>query len=283
MPFVTRFAPSPTGLLHLGHAFAACTVLDAAAASGGKALLRIDDLDTTRCRFEFERSLIDECEWLGFDTNEPLLRQSQRGGAYEAALETLAAKRLVYPCFMSRAQIRQSIASAPHEGEPVYVREGPVISDEDLMARLVAGEAPVWRLDSRLAQDILPYGATFLEEGSGDDIKPGEHAIDMSKLGDVILSRRDVPASYHLATVVDDAEQGVTHVIRGADLHSSAHLQAALCLFLALPVPVYRHHRLIRDEGGKRLAKRHDALALKRLRDQGMSLDGVRALWGSTT
>lgn len=280
MPFVTRFAPSPTGHLHLGHGFAGLKVLGDARDAGGIAHLRIDDLDRTRCRKAFEISNLDDCAWLGFDVGEPLLRQSLRQEAYDKALEDLAAQKLIYPCFKSRSAIRESIASAPHDGEPVYVRSGPVISDDELMARMMAGEAPAWRLDSVRAQESLPYGSTFLEEGAGEGVLAGEHAIDLSRLGDVILARRDVPASYHLATVVDDAEQSVTHVIRGADLHVAAHVQAALSLFLKLPVPIYRHHRLITDDKGERLAKRHDALALKAMREGGLTLGALKAQLG---
>ena len=282
--FVTRFAPSPTGHLHLGHGFSALTLLDAAQAAGGEARLRIDDLDTTRCRHEFEASNIEDCAWLGFTIDEPLWRQSEREGVYTAALEKLAEQKLIYPCFKTRteigAEMEESIASAPHEAARVYVRAGPPVSDEELMERLMKGESPAWRLDSVKAQDTLPYGASFAEEGEADGVVPGEHMVDFAKAGDVILSRRDVPASYHLATIVDDAAQGVTHVIRGADLAASAHVQAGLACLLELPVPVYLHHRLIMDETGKRLAKRHDALALRALRDGGMTLRDMRARLG---
>lgn len=269
----TRFAPSPTGLLHLGHAFSALTAWDMAEGCGGEFLLRIEDIDTTRCRKEFETAIFRDLQWLGLRWPEPVMRQSERQRAYDGALDALRRAGLVYPCTCTRREILQAL-SAPQEGVPpsaVY----PGIC----RGRTDAPESAAWRLD--LARALDRAGPLhFIETG----MEAGEHAVSPARLlaetGDVVLARRDIGTSYHLAVVVDDAAQGITHVIRGMDLFLSTGLHRLLQALLGLPVPVWHHHRLIRDDAGRRLAKRDDARAIARYREDGLDPGGLRRLAG---
>ncbi len=276
--FVTRFAPSPTGPLHLGHAFSALTAWDLARSSGGKCLLRIEDLDAARSRPEYDAALRDDLAWLGLAWPEPVLRQSERLPVYAAALDRLAAMDLTYPCRCTRADIRAAL-SAPQEGapaDPVY----PGTCRPRPMTDLRPGDAI--RLDLRRALQAAGQQLFFEEAGP---IHPGLHALNpdamLAGLGDVVLGRKDTgAAAYHLAVVVDDAHQGITDVVRGADLWEATPLHRLLQALLGLPAPVWRHHRLIRDEDGRRLAKRDDARAIARYRADGLSPAAVRALVG---
>jgi len=278
--FVTRFAPSPTGRLHLGHAFAAWQAHDAARAVGGRFLLRIEDIDQTRVRPGFEAALYDDLAWLGLSWETPVLRQSERRPAYRAALETLAARGLIYRCFKTRQEVLDEIGRAPH-GPEVYggVYRGQALDAEEEAGRLAQGEAFAWRLSLALARDALGGfdHLAFLEEGQGPDGERGWIKAEPALAGDVILARKDVGVAYHLAAVVDDAHQGVTHVIRGQDLFAAAHIQRLLQALLGLPTPTYRHHRLLRAPDGKRLAKRNGGETLADLRAAGVSPAQVRA------
>lgn len=271
---VTRFAPSPTGLLHLGHAYAALVAQQRAGA--GRFLLRIEDIDQTRCRPEFEALIFDDLHWLGLSWPAPVMRQSDRMVAYRHALTKLAASGLVYPCRCSRGDIRAAL-SAPQEGVVLHGPDGPVYpglcrgrSMHD------AGPQDALRLDMRKAVRGLSRLA-FMEHGP---CRGGRHVVDPDRLvaevGDVVLSRRDMGTSYHLSVVVDDAAQGITEVTRGADLYAATFLHVLLQALLELPCPDHYHHKLIRDEHGKRLAKRDAARALSHLRAEGATPQQIK-------
>ncbi|WP_428925154.1 tRNA glutamyl-Q(34) synthetase GluQRS [Marinibacterium sp. SX1] len=278
--FTTRFAPSPTGPLHLGHAYSACLAHDMARAAGGVFLLRIEDIDRSRARPEWETRIHDDLRWLGLDWPEPVMRQSDRGPAYDAALERLGDMGLTYPCRCRRADI-EAAAGAPQEGVPQFGPDGRIYSGTCRHRPMAErGPSDVIRLNMRRAADRLP-APRFVETGPEH---AGTHDIDPMALtrsiGDPILARRDMAGSYHLSVVVDDAAQSVTHVIRGADLFEATALHVALQMLLGLPVPSYHHHRLIRDDAGKRLAKRDDARAISRYRDEGLTPEDIRRMVG---
>ena len=275
MSFVTRFAPSPTGYLHLGHAFSALTAFDAARAAGGRFILRIEDIDQGRARSEFDAAIFEDLAWLGVEWEEPVRRQSEHMSDYEAALQSLIARELVYRCFRTRREIAEAIASAPH-GESGEVFVGGALAPDEEKAKLDAGESFAWRLSLKKARAALgpPHFALVFED------EAGRVRAEPEKLGDVVLARKDFPTSYHLASVWDDALQGVTHVIRGEDLRESAHLHVLLQKLLGLPQPVYRHHKLIVGADGKRLAKRDQAATLRALRESGQTPADARAMLG---
>ena len=267
---VTRFAPSPTGFLHLGHAFAALT----AARAGERFLLRIEDIDTTRCRPEFEDAIYEDLAWLGLDWEMPVLRQSERFEAYRTALDALQSQGLLYPCFCTRAEIAAEIArasEAPHGPEgPVYPGTCRHLSEEQREARIASGAPYALRLDSQKAASII--GALVFEEhGAGPEGEHGTIAVEPLLFGDVVLARKETPASYHLCVVVDDAFQGVTLVTRGNDLFAAAHIQRVLQMLLGLPAPEYAHHKLILDGSGKKFSKRDSAATLRDLRANGIT------------
>ena len=276
---VTRFAPSPTGLLHLGHAFAAMT----AAKMGERFLVRIEDIDAGRCRPQFETAILEDLDWLGLTFERPVLRQSQRLLAYRAALDDLAARALVYPCFCTRKEIAEEIAravEAPHGPDgPIYPGTCRALSSDERARRVAAGEAYALRLDvGKAAREI---GAPFFEErGVGPNGETGRIRVDPLLYGDVVLARKEMPAAYHLAVVVDDAFQGVTLVTRGNDLFASTSVQRLLQALLGLPAPTYAHHRLILDEHGKKFSKRDRAITLRALREAGVTPQEIRARLG---
>lgn len=284
MNFVTRFAPSPSGYLHLGHAFSAWTAWRAACDNDGRFLLRLEDIDTTRCKREFEAPMFDDLIWLGLDWEEPVRRQSEHFNAYASVLDQLKALDLVYRCFKTRREILGDIARAPHGvGEVYRGPETPMTADEEA-ARLAAGGAYAWRLSLHRCRDHLGarFGAMrFVEEGVS--VRRGETAreviADPSPLGDVVLGRKDVGTSYHIAVVHDDALQGISHVIRGEDLFDQTPLHVLLQTLLGLPTPIYRHHRLLLDESGKRFAKRDQAATLQAMRESGETSEGVRSVF----
>lgn len=265
---VTRFAPSPTGHLHLGHAYAAKVAHDLARQAGGRFLLRFEDIDHTRVREEYYGAIEDDLRWLSFDWDGPALRQSDRVEAYAAALEQLRRLGSAYPCFCTRREIEDEIArmtGAPHGPEgALYPGTCRRLSDNERETRLAAGAQPTWRLDATCAASAVGV----LEF---TDLRHGVHRVDPALLGDVVLARKDIGTSYHLAVVVDDAFQQVTHITRGEDLLSSTHVHRLLQALLGLPEPVYLHHELVTDDQGIRLAKRHDALSLRSLRESGES------------
>ncbi len=284
-PFVTRFAPSPTGFLHLGHAFSALTAFKAARRTGGRFVVRIEDIDAARCKAEFEAAIYDDLRWLGIEWEEPVRRQSDHLREYHAALDTLIARGLVYRCFKTRTEILDEIARAPHlslEGPEGPVYFGAPLAASEERALLADGAPFAWRLSIARARAALGarYDAlTFFEEA----IDGGEQRIVRANpglFGDVVLGRKDSGASYHLASVHDDALAGVTHVIRGEDLRPAAHIHTLLYALFDWPQPIYRHHRLITDDQGRRLAKREKAITLRAMRDGGETAAGVRRRLG---
>ena len=283
MSFVTRFAPSPTGPLHLGHAYSALLAHDSARRAGGTFLLRIDDLDQARSKPEWEAQIFDDLTWLGLDWPRPVLRQSTRIATYREALETLWAQGLIYPCSCSRADIRAA-ASAPQEGAPLHGPDGivyPGTCRPDITPNGPLPDMPL-RLDMARALARLDAPLGFTETGTSPEGDTGRiNPKDMiAQVGDVALARPGLGASYHLAVVLDDAHQRITHVIRGRDLFSATQIHVLLQRLLGLPTPIYHHHRLIRDEQGKRLAKRDDARAIATYRADGRSPQDIRAMVG---
>ncbi len=281
--FVTRFAPSPTGRLHLGHAFSALTVYRAAQEANGRFLLRMEDIDQTRCKPEFENAIYEDLSWLGLDWETPVRRQSDHFDDYVSALEILRGKNLVYRCFKTRKDIADEIERAPHltaqgpEG-PAYF--GAPLSTDEERALLDKGAPYAWRLSIAAAKGYL--GGAYEDLFFTEETPEGERRVkaDPSLFGDVVIARKDSGTSYHLASVHDDALQGVTHVIRGEDLYHAAHLHRLLQAIFDYAAPVYRHHRLLMDASGRRLAKRDKAATLTALRESGAEACDVMARLG---
>jgi len=268
-----RFAPSPTGYLHKGHAFSALTAFETARRFGARFVLRIEDIDFTRCKPLFEAAIFEDLAWLGLDWETPVLRQSEHAADYLAALETLKDAGLVYRSFATRKEIALAMLSAPHSAPDGY-RGAPLLADEEA-ARLAAGEPFAWRLNLAAAEAAAgPLG--FFEAGEGPEGEHGPIAVDAGPAGDVVLARKDVGVAYHLAVVIDDARQGITDVVRGADLFEATHLQRLLQALLGLPEPRYHHHRLLLGPDGKRLAKRDDAETLRSIRARGVRAETLR-------
>jgi glutamyl-Q tRNA(Asp) synthetase len=271
---ITRFAPSPSGHLHLGHAFAALFAAERAGAAGGVFLLRIEDIDAGRCRPEYEAAIFEDLAWLGLTWEEPVRRQSDHLAGYAQAIERLAARGLLYPCFCTRKQIAAEIASspaAPHgSAGPPYPGTCRALGEGEGARRVAVGDAYALRLKMDDAIAAAGRGLTFDEAGQG------AVPCDPAPFGDVVLARKDIATSYHLAVTVDDAIQGVTLVTRGRDLFDSTHVHRLLQALLDLPAPTYEHHRLIADDAGTRLAKRSASQTLRALREAGVSPDEVR-------
>ena len=274
-----RFAPSPNGLLHLGHAYSALLNFEAAKAGGGRFLLRIEDIDPARCRPEFEAGINEDLAWLGLGWEMPVRRQSEHMADYAAALAWLDAMGLVYESFESRADIRRAVearAGWPRDpdGAPRFPFGRDSMGARERARRHAAGEPYALRLD--MAQAIAAAGAPldWAEEGEG------RVRADPAAWGDVVIARKEAPTSYHLAVVVDDALQGVTHVVRGRDLYESTAVHRLLQALLGLPAPAYRHHRLILDAGGRKLSKSTRSTALRELRAGGASPADIRAMIG---
>lgn len=275
MTFRTRFAPSPTGLLHLGHAFSALTADARAHSEDGQFLLRIEDIDTPRCRAEFEAAIFEDLAWLGLAWPGPVMRQSDRLQAYHDALAQLADMGVLYPCRCSRADIRAAL-SAPQGGAP----DGPAYPGT-CRGRSMAQTGPTDALRLDLARALARTGPNGFEEQG--PLHPGHQRIDPDRLiaeGDPVIARRDIGTSYTLAVVVDDAAQGVTQVVRGDDLFQATSTQRVLQKLLDLPAPTYWHHALVLDSDGKRLAKRDDARALRRYREEGATPADIRRMVG---
>jgi glutamyl-Q tRNA(Asp) synthetase len=287
MPAVFRFAPSPNGYLHLGHALSVLINANMATAAGGRLLLRIEDIDETRCRPEYESAIYEDLGWLGIQWQRPVWRQSEHYDAYRAALARLEAMGLVYPSFESRAEIAALVAaretSAPWprdpDGAPLYPGEARQLSADE-RARRIAGSAPyALRLD--MATAISRAGALcWTETGQGPAGEAGAIAADPAAWGDVILARKDSPTSYHVAVVIDDAAQGITDVVRGQDLFHATSVHRLLQSLLGLPAPRYHHHRLILDSDGHKLSKSSRSTGLRELGAQGLSPTDIRRLVG---
>ena len=276
--YVTRFAPSPTGLLHLGHAYSALFSFDAARKVGGRFLLRIEDIDFTRCREEFEAGILEDLAWLGLEWEKPVRRQSEHLPEFAAVTETLRERGLVYPCFCTRKDIQREIeraGGAPHGSEgPLYPGTCRSLSGEERQARIEAGEDFALRLDLGRALEEIGEPLTW------HDLGRGEIRAEPELLGDAVLARKDIGTSYHIAVVHDDALQEISCVTRGEDLFDSTHLHRVLQALLGLPEPEYHHHGLIRDESGRRLAKRDESETLRSLRESGESAKAIRARLG---
>jgi glutamyl-Q tRNA(Asp) synthetase len=286
-PPVFRFAPSPNGYLHLGHAYSALLNFDSAGQAGGRFLLRLEDIDPTRCKPEFEAAIYQDLDWLGIGWEQPVRRQSEHLADYRDALDQLAAEGLVYPGFESRAEIAKLVAereaSAPWprdpDGVPLYPGVAKLLSS-DTRARLLGSDVPyALRLD--MAAACARAGDLgWIEHGQGPDGETGLVAARPQAWGDVILARKETPTSYHLSVVIDDALQGVTEVVRGQDLFWSTSVHRLLQRLLGLPQPAYRHHRLVLDGKGQKLAKSTQATGLRELRAGGATPADVRRLVG---
>lgn len=284
-PPVLRFAPSPNGPLHLGHAYSALVGFEAARRLGGRFLVRIEDIDVGRCREAFVEGIFEDLAWLGIAYERPVLRQSQHFAVYTKAAEWLEAQGLLYPCFASRTEIWQAAASGPcdPDGAPLYPGLHKGLPATEIEARIAEGEAYALRLDmeralAAAAERLGGRPLTFTELGESG--KPTVIEARPERWGDTVILRKDVPASYHLAVVVDDARQGVTHVTRGRDLYAATDLHRLIQVLLGLPEPVYQHHRLISDAQGRKLAKSEGASSLADLRAAGVSSREVRAQLG---
>lgn len=286
MTFTTRFAPSPTGPLHLGHAFSALLASDLAARAKGEFLLRIEDIDQSRARAHWERQIYEDLTWLGLSWPAPVRRQSEHLPAYRAAVVQLWQLGVLYPCACSRADIRAAV-SAPQEGALPMGPDG-LIYPGTCRNRPRPATAPTdlpLRLDLSRALDLLqqrPLG--FTETGAGPEGQSGRINIPPADLphsvGDIVITRREMGTSYHLSVVIDDHVQAITHVVRGQDLFEATQIHVILQHLLEYPTPTYHHHRLIRDDQGKRLAKRDDARALSKYRSEGRTPQDIRAMVG---
>ena len=282
MTFATRFAPSPTGRLHKGHAFSAMTAYRAAKAAGGRFILRIEDIDPTRCRPEFEAAIYEDLAWLGLDWETPVRRQSDHLADYAAVVEALDRRGLLYRCFRTRKEILDAIGDAPH-GPAEAARPGPHPPEEE--ARLLAEGRPfAWRLSLDRAKEALGGAVwdalSFIEEGSGPDGETGRVKARPETAGDVVLARKDAGTAYHLAVTHDDAMQWISHVIRGQDLFEATHIQRLIQALMDWPAPVYRHHRLLAGPDGRRYAKRDRSVTLAELREGGLTPEALRAELG---
>jgi glutamyl-Q tRNA(Asp) synthetase len=287
MPPVFRFAPSPNGYLHLGHALSALLNADMARAAGGRLLLRIENIDATRCRPEYETAIDEDLAWLGLRWEQPVRRQSEHLDDYRAALARLDAMGLVYPSFESRAEIARLVAAREArgpwprdpDGAPLYPGAAKSMPAEERDVRIVAGQSYALRLDMQAAlarTDPL----TWTETAQGSEGETGTVAADPARWGDVILARKDVPGSYHLSVVIDDAAQGVTDVVRGRDLFHATSVHRLLQALLGLPAPRYHHHRLLLDADGAKLSKSTRATGLRELRAQGLTPSEIRRRTG---
>jgi glutamyl-Q tRNA(Asp) synthetase len=275
----TRFAPSPTGPLHLGHAFSAITAHDMARAAGGAFLLRIDDIDQTRARPHWGAQILDDLRWLGLAWDEPLRRQSDHLADYAAAIDRLAARGLTYPCSCRRRDI-EAAASAPQEGVPTHGPDGRIYPGT-CRGRPMSELRPTDAVRLDVARAFPALDIAFEETGpthAGAHLVTQHHLV--AQVGDPVLARPGMGASYHLSVVIDDAAQGITHVIRGEDLFEASFLHAALHALLGTAMPVFHHHRLVRDAAGKRLAKRDDARAIGAHRAEGATPADIRAMVG---
>ncbi|MBX9468562.1 MAG: tRNA glutamyl-Q(34) synthetase GluQRS [Rhizobium sp.] len=283
---VFRFAPSPNGRLHLGHALSALLNADMAEKMGGRLLLRIEDIDLTRCTPELEQAIFDDLSWLGIPIESPVRRQSEHFPLYREALDRLQAMGLVYPAFLTRGEVKARVSAYEREGgiwprdpdgAPLYPTEERSLTEAERAENLATAERHAWRLDIDKARSLIGRPLTWQETGEG---AKGEIEADPAAWGDVVLWRSDAPASYHLAVTVDDAAQGVSHVVRGLDLFHATSVHRLLQALLGLPAPVYHHHRLILGPDGRKLSKSLGDTALAALRAEGKTPSDIRAMIG---
>ena len=282
-----RFAPSPNGELHLGHAYSALLNQQMAARAGGRLLLRIEDIDITRCTPQFEAGIFRDLEWLGLHWERPVRRQSEHFAEYQAVLDRLIAEEVVYPAFMSRGEIRAFFAETggrgwprDPDGVPLYPPLDKALPAKERKRRIAENMPFAWRLDVEAAMARMPGALSWTE--FTDEMMAVTQAIEATPQawGDVIVARRDIPTSYHLAVVVDDALQGVSHVVRGRDLYPATGVQRLLQELLGLPQPRYFHHRLILGPDGRKLSKSFKDTGLAALRDAGMLPQDIGLLVG---
>jgi len=280
MPPGFRFAPSPNGYLHLGHALSAVLNADKAKAAGGRMLLRIEDIDETRCRPEYETAIYEDLAWLGLRWEEPVWRQSQHYADYQAALGRLQTMGLTYRAYESRAEIARAAVGHDPDGAPLFPgRHNTLLSTAERTHRIDTGKPYAVRLD--VAAALKRVGPLlWTETGTGPAGESGAVAANPAAWGDVILARKETPTSYHLAVVVDDAAQGVTDVVRGQDLFHATSMHRLLQALLGLPQPRYHHHRLVLDIDGKKLSKSTSATGLRELRSRGLNPTDIRKLVG---
>ncbi|MGE0005500.1 MAG: tRNA glutamyl-Q(34) synthetase GluQRS [Parvibaculaceae bacterium] len=279
-PAIFRFAPSPNGRLHLGHAFSALLNERMASEAGGRFLLRIEDIDAARCTPELTQAMLADLAWLGLHWEEPVLRQGAHPGPYREAQQALRDRDLLYPCFCSRQDIARRAgpdAARDPEGRPLYPGTCRRMSAQERAARLARGDPAAWRIDMTQALTLLGAPLTFSEEGSGAAV---EETARPEAWGDVVLARKDIGTSYHVAVVVDDARQGVTHVVRGRDLFEATAIHRLLQHLLGLPAPRYFHHALVGDAAGHKLSKSLGSRSLRDLRQAGVSPRDVRKTLG---
>src|SRR4051794_30907305 len=284
---VFRFAPSPNGFLHLGHALSALINFDMARETGGRFILRIEDTDATRCRPEYEQAIYDDLAWLGLAWEEPVRRQSEHFEEYRAKLAELDAQGLLYASFESRTEIAAQVAERERQGAwprdpdgaPLYPGAARALESSERQRRMTAGRSHALRLDTAAAMTRAGF-LSWTETGAGPKNETGIVVAAPEQWGDVVLGRKELPTSYHLSVVVDDARQGVTHVVRGQDLFWSTSIHRLLQALLVLPVPTHHHHRLILDTQGRKLAKSTGATALRELRAQGATPADIRRMVG---
>lgn len=286
MTFLTRFAPSPTGPLHLGHAYSALLAFDMAQERDGQFLLRIEDIDRARSKPEWEAQIYDDLAWLGITWEKPVLRQSSRQNAYKAALKRLWSDELLFACSCNRRDILSAL-TAPQEGDPPIGPDGPVYpgtcrgKDSAAISEPPTGAALRLSMDKAAEAIVADSDLGFWEREFGNArFVEIERSKLIENVGDIVLSRKDMGTSYHLSVVLDDAFQGVTDVVRGEDLFEATQIHVILQHLLGLPTPKYHHHRLIRDETGKRLAKRDDARAIRKYREDGLKPSDIRKMVG---
>lgn len=282
MTYITRFAPSPTGPLHLGHAYSALLAFDRAQARGGTFLLRIEDIDQSRARQSWEAQIYDDLGWLGLTWPQPVLRQSDKTETYAKALDQLWDDGLLYRCDCTRRDIALAV-SAPQEGAPMHGPDGVVYPGTCRIRHPRTGPRPkadTLRLDMERALAIITEPLKYDETGVAAGHKNAVHSNPLRNIGDIVLARRDMGTSYHLSVVVDDAAQGISEVVRGADLAEATSIHVILQKLMNRQTPIYHHHRLIRDSAGKRLAKRDDARAIATYRAEGYSAIDIRQMVG---
>ena len=283
---VFRFAPSPNGQLHLGHAYSALLNARMANESEGRFLLRMEDIDTARCTPQLEQGIYDDLSWLGLKWEQPVRRQSEHFSEYRNALTKLADKGLVYPAFLSRTEVREQICEAHAKGEdwpsdpdgtPLYPQSERKLSEKEQTERIVSGAPYAWRLDMDKAIAAASEPLFWNESGIGPNGETGRLPVNPAQWGDVVIARKDTPTSYHLSVVVDDALQGITHIVRGRDLFHATSVHRLLQKLLDLPEPLYHHHDLVLGDDGLKLAKSRKDTALSSLREQGFTPADIRA------
>lgn len=276
---IFRIAPSPNGLLHLGHAYSALYTAHWAEQLGGKLLLRMEDIDTARCTPEFETAIYDDLHWLGLEWPEPVMRQSERFDSYKKAANKLQDMGLLYPCFCSRTEIAARAKDTDPDGAPLYPGTCKHLSQTKTQNRLFSGDPVQWRLDTTAA--LAKTGPlTFTAAQPNPNDRPQIHHAKPERWGDVVIQRKGPPTSYHLSVVVDDAAQNITHITRGRDMQAATDIHVLLQFLLGLPAPIYTFHKLILDEEGQKLSKSKKSLSLRALRETGETPATIRTRLG---